>query len=434
MNYDEAVAYLDQHAGRGVRPGLERMEAILDSMGNPHLSYPVVHVTGSKGKSSVAAMVTAIAAAHDLTVGTYTSPHLEAVEERLAYNGVAATPEEFATAIADAASFDHFFEEGPADGRLTYFEFVTVTGLAWFAERAVDLAVVEVGLGGRLDATNVVDSKVAVVTSISLEHTEYLGDTLEAIAGEKAAILKSSSSLVTGALPPEATPVMEQRAEEFGSPHLMFGREFRVADETRAVGGWLVSIDGIYETYENVLISLHGRHQLQNAAIATAAAEELFGRALDPDAVRRGFEELTLPGRLEVAGHSPVIVLDGAHTAESVSAGAAALDEEFPPFLWKVVFGALSDKNLAGMISSLEGVAGELFAVPASSDRAIPPEQIAEAAASVLEADQIHVVASIAEGLEAAQEAAGPDGAVLVTGSMYVVGEARSLLEATERS
>lgn len=434
MTYDEAVAYLDQHAGRGVRPGLERMEAILDAMGNPHLSYPVVHVTGSKGKSSVAGMIAAIAAAHGLSVGTYTSPHLEGVEERLAYNGVVATREEFANAIADAAAFDHFFEEGPDDGRLTYFEFVTVTGLAWFAERAVDLAVVEVGLGGRLDATNVVDSKVAVVTSISLEHTEYLGETLGAIAGEKAAILKSSASLVTGALPPEAITVMEQRAAEFGSPHLMFDREFRVADETRAVGGWLVSIDGIYETYESIPISLHGRHQLQNVAIATAATEELFGRALDPVSVRKGFKELLLPGRLEVAGHSPVIVLDGAHTPESVSAGAAALDEEFPPFLWKVVFGALSDKNLAGMISSLDGVAGELFAVPASSDRAIPPEQIAKVASSVLEADRIHVAGSIAEGLAAAQEAAGPDGAVLVTGSMYVVGEARSLLEATERS
>jgi dihydrofolate synthase/folylpolyglutamate synthase len=434
VTYDEAVAYLDQHAGRGVRPGLERIEGVLDAMGNPHRSYPVIHVTGSKGKTSVSKMITAIAAAHGLSVGTYTSPHLEAVEERLAYNNVVASGEEFARAIADAAAFDAFFEEGPAEGRLTYFEFITAAAFAWFAERAVDLAVVEVGLGGRLDATNVVDSAVAVITSIALEHTGYLGETLEAIAGEKAAILKSPGSLVTGELPPEAAAVAAARAGEFASPHLAFGREFQVADEIRSVGGWLVSVDGIFETYENFQVPLHGRHQLQNVAIAVAATEEFFGRALDLESVRSGLGAIEIPGRLEVVSRAPVVVLDGAHTPESIDAGAAALDEEFPPFLWKVVFGALSDKNLEGMLGALDGVVGELFAVSASSERAISPEAIAEAAASVLEPGQIHVAGSIAEGLAAATEAAGADGAVLVTGSMYVVGEARSLLGATKRS
>jgi len=434
VTYDEAVAYLDQHGGRGVRPGLQRVEALLEAMGNPHRSYPVIHVTGSKGKTSVARMITAVAVAHGLAVGTYTSPHLEGVEERLAYNNIAATKEEFAQAIADAAAFDLFFEEGPEEGRLTYFEFVTVAGLAWFTDRAVDLAVVEVGLGGRLDATNVVDSSVAVVTSVALEHTEYLGDTLEEVAGEKAAILKSKASLVTGMLPPEAEAVVTARAAEFDSPHLAFGREFQLADETRAVGGWLVSIDGVYDTYENVHMPFHGRHQLMNSVIAIAAVEELFGRALDQESVRSGFATLELPGRVEVVAHAPVIVLDGAHTPESVAVGAATLDEEFPPFLWKVVFGALSDKNLEGMISALDGVVGELFAVPAANERAILPQAIAEAAGSVLASDQIHIANSIGEGLAAATEAAGTDGAVLVTGSMYVVGEARSLLAAGDRS
>ena len=434
MTYDEAVVYLEQHAGRGVRPGLQRVEAVLEAMDNPHRSYPVIHVTGSKGKTSVSFMVTAIAAAHGLSVGTYTSPHLESVEERLAYNSVAATKEEFAAAVSDAASFDHFFEEGPADGRLTYFEFLTVTALAWFVERAVDLAVVEVGLGGRLDATNVVDSKVAVISSVALEHTEYLGDTLEEIAGEKAAILKSPGSLVTGPLPPEAEAVAAARAAELGSPHLAFGRDFGIGEEARAIGGWLASIDGIYQTYEDIQIPLHGRHQLQNVAIAAVASEELFGRALDLESLRSGLGALVVPGRLEVVSRGPVIVLDGAHTPESIAAGAAALDEEFPPYLWKVVFGALSDKNLASMIAALSGVAGELFAVPAANERAISPETIAKAAAPMLEPGQIHVASTIAHGLKAATEAAGADGAVLVTGSMYVVGEARSLLKATERS
>ena len=189
MTYEEAVAYLEQHAGRGIRPGLAQIEGLLDLMGNPHLSFPVVHVTGSKGKSSVSRMVTGLAVAHGLTVGTYTSPHLEAVEERYAYDSVAATPAEFAQAVADAAAFDQLIDDDP-EKRLTYFEFATAVGFAWFADRAVELGVIEVGLGGRLDATNVVESAVAVVASISLEHTEYLGETLAEIAAEKAAILK----------------------------------------------------------------------------------------------------------------------------------------------------------------------------------------------------------------------------------------------------
>lgn len=431
MTYEEAVAYLDQHAGRGVKPGLERITAILEAMDNPQLTYPVVHVTGTKGKSSVARMVSAIAAAHSLTVGTYTSPHLEGVEERLTYNNEPASPEMFASAVTDAAAFDGFFESDP-ERRLTYFEFVTAVALGWFAERAVDLAVVEVGLGGRLDATNVVQPQVAVVTNVALEHTEYLGETIEEVAGEKVAIAKPGASFVTGDLSGVALDVAGAHAKEMGTRWLHFGRDYQLDDAVRAIGGWVISVDGIYGTYDDVPLPLHGRHQHVNAAIAIAATEELLGRELSADAVREGLAALTMPGRLEVLGRNPVVVLDGAHTAESMAAGTAALDEEFPPFLWKVVLGSLGDKNLDRMVESLASVAGELFAVTAPSERAVPAEDIARTARGVVEAT--HVAGSVENGVTMALEAAGPDGAVLVTGSMYVAGAARSLLMKTERS
>ncbi|NNC92794.1 MAG: dihydrofolate synthase [Acidimicrobiia bacterium] len=433
MTYEEAVAYLDYHAGRGIRPGLTQIQGLLELMGDPHLTYPVVHVTGSKGKSSTSQMITMLAAAHGLSVGTYTSPHLERVEERLAYNGLAATTDEFAQAVADTEAFDALIDGDP-ERRLTYFEFVTAVALAWFAERAIDLGVIEVGLGGRLDATNVVQSQVAVVASIALEHTKYLGDTLTEIATEKAAILKPGGSLVTGDLPPEAAAVMEARAAELATPYLVSGRDFRLGDEIQAVGGWDISIDGVYEEYDEIHIPVHGRHQLQNAAVAVAATEELLGRALDPEAVQEGFAALTLPGRIEVTGRRPLVVLDGAHTPESMAAGAAALDEEFPPFLWKVVLGALGDKKLEELIGALAPVAGEIFGVTAPSERGIAAADVAAAARATMPDREVHESGSVADGVRAALGAAGEDGAVLVTGSMYVVGEARSLLAEIDRS
>jgi dihydrofolate synthase/folylpolyglutamate synthase len=433
VTYDEAVAYLEMHAGRGIRPGLEQIAGLLELMGDPHLGYPVVHITGSKGKTSVSRMVTMLAAAHGLTVGTYTSPHLEAVEERIAYNAVHATPEEWAQAVADAAAFDRLIDDDP-EKRLTYFEFSTAVGFSWFAERAVELGVIEVGLGGRLDATNVVDSEVAVITSIALEHTEYLGDTIESIATEKAAILKPGGRLVTGDLPPSALVVAQKRAAEVGAPHVTFGRDFRFIEPVQTVGGWDISIEGIYEQYDEIHVPAHGRHQLQNAAIAVAATEELLGRSLDPDAVRDGFAGLALPGRLEVLRRHPLVVIDGAHTPESVAAGAAALDEEFPPFLWKVVVGALGDKKLDRILEPLSSIAGDVYAVTAPSSRGIPARVVAEAARRALPDHIVHEAGSVREGVGAALAAAGTDGAVLITGSMYVAGEARSLLANTERS
>ncbi|NNF88423.1 MAG: dihydrofolate synthase [Acidimicrobiia bacterium] len=427
MTYDEAVAYLDYHAGRGIRPGLAQIQGLLELMGNPHLTYPVIHVTGSKGKSSTSAMISMLAAAHGLSVGTYTSPHLEAVEERLAYNGLTASPEDFAQAVADVQAFDAVVDADP-ERRLTYFEFVTTVGFAWFADRAVDLGVIEVGLGGRLDATNVVQSAVSVVASIALEHTAYLGDTLAEIATEKAAILKPGGTLVTGDMAPEAAAVMEARAAELEAPHLAHGRDFRLVDEVQAVGGWDISVDGVYEQYDEIHVPIHGRHQLRNAAVAIAATEALLGRALDPDAVREGFANVTLPGRLEVVGRRPLVVLDGAHTPESMAAGAGALDEEFPPFLWKVVLGALADKKLDELVGTLSGIAGEVFAVTAPSHRGIPDSEVAAAARAAMPDRAVHESGSVADGVRAALEAAGEDGALLVTGSMYVVGEARSLL------
>lgn len=431
LNYREAVAYVDRHAGRGVKPGLDRIKASLDAMGNPETSYPIVHVAGTNGKTSTAHMISALAAAHELTVGTHTSPHLEKIDERFVYDGRVISQDEFAQAVGDVAAFDQLFDDDP-DRRLTYFEFTTAVALAWFAERAVELAVVEVGLGGRLDATNVLEAEVSVVTSIGLEHTDYLGSTVAEIANEKLAILKQGGRLVTGALGPEIDGIAETTAERLDANYQRLGRDFKVGEAERAVGGWAIEVDGIYETYPEIYLPLHGRHQIDNFAISVAAMEELIGRPLDPAAVQEAAAGLSLAGRLEVTGHNPLVVLDGAHNPASMAALAHAVDEEFPPFLWKTVIGVMGDKDLEPMLESLKPIVGEVFAVSADYERARPAGEVAALATKLLPDTPVHVCGGVPDGVRAALEAAGNDGAILVTGSLYVVGEARSLI-ATEK-
>jgi len=282
-----------------------------------------------------------------------------------------------------------------------------------------------VGLGGRLDATNVIDAQVAAITSISLEHTEYLGDTLAAIAGEKAAILGPGRILVTGNLPPEALEVAGQRAAATGSTWLRLETDFGVAEAERAVGGWLVDIEGVYQTYPEVRLPLLGRHQTANLAVAVAAVEAFFGRALDPAAVAEAAAAARSPGRMEVVRRSPLVLLDGAHNPEGSEALAAALAEEFPTTRWAVVFGAMADKDVPEMLRLLAPAAASLHATRAAdSSRARPAAEVAALAAAAM-AIPVSAHGSVPEAVAAALESGLP---VLVTGSLYVVGEARSAL------
>jgi dihydrofolate synthase/folylpolyglutamate synthase len=426
MDYQEAVDFLDAHIGLGVQPGLGRIRGLLEFMGDPQFAYPVIHVTGSNGKTSTSRMATSLLVAHGLRVGTFTSPHLEVIEERLALDGECATAGQFAGAVADLVPFVRIFEEQTGDS-LTYFELTAALAFTYFAANAVDVAVVEVGLGGRLDATNAVDGRVAVVTGISLEHTSWLGNSIEEIAGEKLAIAKESSVLVTGPLPEAAQPLAGARADELGISHRRFGAEFHPEFVRMAVGGWTGSISGVYESYEDIHLPLHGRYQFNNLAVAVAAVEELTGRPLDPAAVREGAAAVTSPGRLEVVGHHPLVLLDGAHNAQACGLLSEAIATEFLPADWVVVIGAMGDKNIEAMFDQLSQVAGSVVATAVDYERAIPAETLAEVAGSTLEVP-VHIAPDVPTALDAARRLAGEEGSILVTGSLYVVGEARGAL------
>ncbi|MGB7859084.1 MAG: folylpolyglutamate synthase/dihydrofolate synthase family protein [Acidimicrobiia bacterium] len=426
MNYTEAVSYLDAHIGRGAQPGLARISELLEMMGRPDEGYPVVHIAGTNGKTSTSRMTTLILVAHDLTTGTYISPHLERVEERLAVNGRTATAEEFALAVQDVAAFADIRESMESEPN-TYFELTTAAAFAFFAEKAVNAGVIEVGLGGRLDATNIVDAEVCVVTSIGVDHTEYLGNDIESIAGEKLAIAGLNSILITGPLPEEALEVANKTSRDLGIQHRRYGTDFKVAESERGVSGWLTSIDGAEDTYDEIFLPLHGRHQLVNFATAVAASEALVGHKLDPAAVRDAARAITIPGRLERLSTGPMVMVDGAHNADGVTSAVEALKEEFPTTRWQLVLGVMGDKNVELMVERLAPIVEGVVTTAVEEKRAVPAAELAERVATIVDAPVL-VADSVESAIDMARAEAGPDGAVLVTGSLYLVGEARALL------
>ena len=396
-------------------------------MGSPHLGYPVVHIAGTNGKTSTSRMTTALLLARGLDTGTYTSPHLERVEERFSAYGENATPDEFALAMTDVAVFADVLVAGGSEPN-TYFELTTAAAFAFFAEKTVNAAVIEVGLGGRLDATNVIDGEVCVVTGIGVDHTEFLGHDFATIAGEKLGIVSPGTILVTGDLPEAALEVANIKAKEMGIQHRVFGRDFTVAEAERGIRGWHTTIQGAEETYEDIFLPVHGRHQLHNLAVAVAAAEALVGSRLDPDSVREAMLALTLPGRMEPIATSPLVLIDGAHNADGVATLVDSLGEEYPTVKWHVVLGIMGDKDIDAMIEELAPIASGFVVTAARSERATPPLELAKRVEAVVDVPVL--VAEEADyAVDMARAEAGADGHVLVTGSLYLVGEVRSHLK-----
>jgi dihydrofolate synthase/folylpolyglutamate synthase len=426
MDYLEALAYLDRHIALGVKPGLERIHGLLEDMGRPEDGYPIIHIAGTNGKTSTSRFATLLLVAHGLNTGTYTSPHLQKVEERLSINGEVASEAEFALAVSDVAAFADLREKA-GEGVNTYFELTTAAAFALFADKAVNAAVLEVGLGGRLDATNVVDAEVCVLTSIGIEHTEYLGEDIATIAGEKLAIAGPNSILVSGPLPDAALEVAETRSRDLGIHHRHYGKDFSVLDAERGVGGWLTTIAGAEETYEDLFLPLHGRYQLVNLANAVAAAEALIGRKLDEEAVRAAVGIATAPGRMEVVGTKPLILLDGAHNADGVAVLADSLNEEYPTTRWQLVLGVMGDKNVEAMMISLAPLVDGVVTTAPRSERSVQPIELADRIRDLVDSP-ILVAEDVELALDMARAEAGPEGAVLVAGSLYLVGEARQLL------
>ncbi len=427
MNYEQAVAYVERHIGLGGEPGLDRITGLLDLMDRPHEGYPIIHVAGTNGKTSMARLATLILVAHGLTTGTYTSPHLQRIEERLAVNGRASTSEEFALAVSDVAAFADL-REGAGEVPNTYFELTTAAAFALFADQAVNAAVLEVGLGGRLDSTNVVEAEVCVVTSIGVDHTEFLGEDIETIAAEKVAIAGPGSILVTGELPEPALEVANQKARELGIQHRRYDRDFGVESYERGVGGWLTTIRGAEETYEDIFLPLHGRYQLTNLAIAVAATEALVGRKLDVEALRDAADVATAPGRMEALASSPFVMVDGAHNADGVETLVASLREEYPTTKWQLLFGVMGDKNVELMIEHLEPVVKGVITTAVDEKRAVPAVELAARVTKVLPDVPVLAAENVEFGLDMARAEAGSEGAVLVTGSIYLVGKVRDLL------
>jgi dihydrofolate synthase/folylpolyglutamate synthase len=427
MNYEQSVAYVDRHIGLGTQPGLGRITELLDLMGRPHEGYPIIHVAGTNGKTSTSRLATLVLVAHGLTTGTFTSPHLQAIEERLAVNGRTATSEEFALAMSDVAAFADL-REGAGGEPNTYFELTTAAAFAYFADQAVNAAALEVGLGGRLDATNVVDAEVCVVTSIGKDHTEFLGEDLATIAGEKVAIAGPNAILVTGPLPREALAVAHQHARRLGIQHRRYDTDYGIAEYERVVGGWLVTIEGAETIYPEIFLPLHGRYQLTNLAIAIAACEALVGRKLDVEAVRDAAAVATAPGRMEPLAASPFVMVDGAHNADGVETLVDSLMEEYPTTKWQVLLGVMGEKNVDLILERLGPIARGVVTTAVESPRAMSSGELAKKVMEILPDVPVVASESVGHAIDMARAEAGVNGAVLVTGSLYLVGKVRSIL------
>ena len=431
-----------------IQPSLERVEAVLDLLGNPERSYRVVHVTGTNGKTSTVRMIERLLAATGMRTGRFTSPHLATIRERIALDGEPISEEGFIAAWEDVAPCIRLVDErsqsagGP---RLSFFEVLTVMALAAFADHPVDVAVVEVGLGGTWDSTNVVPSDVEVITPVGRDHCAWLGDSLEEIAANKAGIIKDGATLVTAAQPAAVQAVIAAAAAEHG---VVWRRELdpeedpgepgagvlRVVDRTPAVGGQMVVLATAAAVYEDVFVPLHGDYQARNALLALAAVEAVFGgRALPAKVVEDGFASVTSPGRLEVLRSSPTVLVDAGHNPHGVSALVGAVEEVFDFRHLVAVVGVMADKDAEGILSVLEPVTDAVVVVPIDSPRAMDVEDLADIAREVYGADRVVAAedlaggveraVSLSEGFDAPLTASG----VLIVGSVVLAARARAL-------
>jgi dihydrofolate synthase/folylpolyglutamate synthase len=383
-------------------------------------------------------MVDALLRAFGLRVGRYTSPHLESITERIAVDGEPLSAEDFVAAYDDVAPYAELLDARSPEP-LTYFELTTAMAFAAFAEMPVDAAVVEVGLGGAWDATNVIEAPVVVVTPIDLDHTQVLGDTVAEIAAEKAGIIHSGATLIAAVQPPEAAEPLIRRAGEVGATVAREGLEFGVISRDVAVGGQMLTLQSLGGVYEELFLPLHGAHQAQNAAVALAAVEAFLGagpdRPVDIEAVREGFAQVTSPGRLERVRSSPTVLLDAAHNPAGVRALVEALTEDFSFGRLVAVLAILDDKDARTMLEILEPVVDAVVVTRNSSPRSMDPDVLAALAVEVLGTDRVDVAPRFDDAIAAAVQLAeeGTDGplggeGVIVTGSVVTVADARRLL------
>ncbi len=413
------------------------MTSLIDLLGEPQRAYPVIHVTGTNGKTSTARMIDALLQAFGLRVGRFTSPHLQSITERITIDGQPLAPAVFAAAYDELLPFVELVDQR-SDHPTSFFEILTAMAYSTFADSPVDVAVVEVGLGGSWDATNVAVGQVAVITPISLDHTRLLGPTLSAIATEKAGIIKAGATAVMGLQPAEAAEVLLRRALEVDASVAREGLEFGVVERAVAVGGQSLTLQGLGGSYEEIFLPLHGPHQAANAAGALAAVEAFFGGGsdrgrVDVDAVREGFAAVASPGRLEAVRSAPTVLVDAAHNPAGMAATVAALQDAFSFRRLIAVVAVLAEKDVRGILEALEPAVDAIVITQNSSPRSMAVDELAAIAVAVFGADRVDVTPRLDDALEAAVGLAEEEEplsgvGILVTGSVVTAGEARTLL------
>ncbi len=438
-DYNELVRQLiGRWPENRVAPSLTRIAAVMELLGDPQHAVPVIQVAGTNGKGSTAIMIEALLRSVGLRVGRFASPHLSEPTERINIDGEAISKERFVEVWEEIEPLVELVDERRLDGvALTFFEVITAMAYAAFADAPVDVAVVEVGLGGSWDATSVCDPAVAVVCPVGLDHTHILGDTLAAVAAEKAGIIKPGSKAVLAGQEPAAAKVLLARAVEVGAPVIVEGPDFSLLERQLAVGGQLLRLAGAGGPIGDVFLPLHGEHMARNAALAMAAVEAfLGGKPLAPEVLSEGFAEVKAPARLELVRSSPAFVVDTAHNPQAarVSMDAVAEAYGFEPLIGVVAM--MRDKDTAGVLQIFAEQLAEVVITAASgSPRALPPAELAGIANEIWGPERVHVAETMPAALDRAAalaDAAGPSAGVLVAGSLIAAGEARDLLATQE--
>ena len=443
----EIIARRPEHA---IEPSLDRIEALVSLLGDPQRAYPVIHLTGTNGKTSTARMTETLLRARGLRTGLFTSPHLSSIQERICVDGVPLTPDQFVAAYQEILPYLRLVDDSQPVP-LSFFEVLVGMAFSVFADAPVDVAVIEVGMGGTWDNTNVADGVVAVVTPISIDHSRYLGNTVDAIAADKAGIIKPGAIAVLAQQPLDAAEMLLRRVAKVGATVAREGIEFGVTSRELAVGGQLVSIRGLLGEYGDLFLPLFGAYQAGNAACALAAVEAFAGAAPGGDGgpeplgaalVREAFGMMSSPGRLEIVRRSPTVIVDAAHNPAGMAASMEALTEAFTFTDLVAILAVSEDKDVPAMLDQLEPVVSELVVTCNSSPRSMNPAKLAELAAAVFGPDRvrqadrlddaIEIAVGLADDAAAAAEAAGalPGGGcgILVTGSVITAGDARLLL------
>jgi dihydrofolate synthase/folylpolyglutamate synthase len=424
-----------------IGPSLERIQGVMDLAGDPQRAYPVIHLTGTNGKTSTSRMIDSILRESGLSTGRFTSPHLHDIRERITLSGKPIPREKFIAAYDEVAPLIEIVDARSLESggrRMNFFEVLVAVAFAAFADAPVDVAVIEVGLGGSWDATNVADGQVAVITPVDLDHTHILGDDVAEIAREKSGIIKPDAVTVSGVQATDVAEVLLERVEEVGGRIVFEGNDFGVLAREVALGGQLVSVRGLAGEYHDLFLPLHGAHQASNLATAIAAVESFVGggeQAIAHEILAAACAAMTSPGRLEVVRRSPTVLVDAAHNPHGARSLVAALEEAFTFTRLVGLVGIVADKDAASILEVLEPALDHIVVTRSSSPRAMAPQRLGQLATELFGESRVTVVDSLPDALEQAvtlAEEEGMGGGVIATGSVITAGEVRMLLGLTE--